>query len=164
MGQKIPVTPAIRALRDDKVDFEPFLYRYEEKGGAAQSARELGKPLAQVVKTLILEDDRRQPLVALMTGDREVSTKSLARLMGVKTVQPCKPEVAQKHSGYLVGGTSPFGLKKAMPIFMERGVLEHDRVYINGGKRGFLVGVDPREIVRVLEPTLVEIGVDSAGD
>ncbi len=157
---KHPTTPAVRALRQAGIPFEPLLYRYLEKGGAAHSARELNLPLAKVVKTLIFEDDRGAPLVVLMTGDREVSAKSLARLLAVKSIQPCKPEVAQKHSGYLVGGTSPFGLKKRMPIYVERRALAWDRVYVNGGKRGFLVGLDPAALAQALDAVPVEIGVE----
>jgi Cys-tRNA(Pro) deacylase len=112
-----------------------------------------------VVKTLVMEDERRQPLVVLMHGDRTVSTKNLARQANLKRVEPCKPDVAQRHSGYQVGGTSPFGTRKAMPVYLERTVLELPKIYINGGRRGYLVGIDPREIVRVLEPTLVEVGL-----
>ncbi|CAM2008235.1 Cys-tRNA(Pro) deacylase [Acanthopleuribacter pedis] len=147
---KIPVTAAVRVLRQHKVDFEPFLYRYEPQGGTAASAAHLGVDEHQVVKTLIFEDERRQPLVVLMHGDRQVSAKELARLLGVKAISPCKPEVAQKHSGYMVGGTSPFGTKKKMPVYVERGILELEKIYINGGKRGFLVAIAPAVLADVL--------------
>ena len=157
--EKYPVTPAIRVLRDNDVEFTHHLYEYEEKGGTAVSARELGVDEHAVIKTLVMEDDRKQPLVVLMHGDREVSTKNLARFIGVKTISPCNPEIAGKHSGYLVGGTSPFGLRKPMPVYLERTVLDLAKIYINGGKRGYLVGMAPGDVVKVLKPMLVEIGV-----
>lgn len=157
---KTPVTPAIRVLREAKVAFTPQLYTYEEKGGTAVSARELGVAEHAVVKTLIMEDDRRQPLIVLMHGDREVSTKQLARLLGVKTVTPCSPDTATRHSGYLVGGTSPFGTRHSMPVYLEKSILELETIYLNGGKRGFLVGLSPQEVVRLLKPTMVEVGIE----
>jgi len=153
------MTPAIRELRQHKVAFEPHLYTYEEKGGTAVSARALGVPEEQVVKTLIMEDDNRNPLIVLMTGIHEVSTKSLARLMEVKSIRPCDPATAQKHSGYQVGGTSPFGTRRAMPVYAERLIFQHDLVFINGGKRGFLVALAPADLQRVLNPTLVDVAV-----
>jgi Cys-tRNA(Pro) deacylase len=152
---------AVRALRAAGISFEPHLYTWHPHGGTRASAEALGVEEHAVVKTLIFEDDGKQPLCILMHGDREVSTKQLARLIGKKTVQPCAPEVADRHSGYQVGGTSPFGLKRKMPIYMERTILELRRVYINGGARGFLVAIDPREAERVLEPTLVDVAVQS---
>jgi Cys-tRNA(Pro) deacylase len=157
--EKTPVTAAVRELRAHKVEFSDHLYAYEEHGGTAVSARELGVPEHAVVKTLVLEDDARRPLIALMHGDLKVSTKELARVIGVKTIAPCSPETANRHSGYLVGGTSPFGTRKPMPVYMESTIRELERIYINGGKRGFLVGLDPREVVRVLKPTLVKVGI-----
>ncbi|HYS43741.1 MAG TPA: Cys-tRNA(Pro) deacylase [Geobacteraceae bacterium] len=156
---KTPVTPAVRMLRTVGVAFTEHPYAYEEKGGTAVSARELGVDEHAVVKTLIMEDERKSPLIVLMHGDRQVSTKELARVMGVKSVTPCTPETALRHSGYLVGGTSPFGTRKEMPVYLEESILELPRIYINGGKRGFLVGVDPREVVRLLKPTLVKVGI-----
>jgi Cys-tRNA(Pro) deacylase len=156
---KHPVTPAIRVLREHSVEFTHHPYQYEEKGGTAVSARELRVAEHAVVKTLIMEDDRGEPLIVLMHGDREVSTKQLARRLAVKTVQPCAPEVAQRHSGYLVGGTSPFGTRRPMPVYMERTIGELPRIYINGGKRGYLVGVAPDVVVRILHPTLVDVAV-----
>jgi Cys-tRNA(Pro) deacylase len=147
---------AIRALRAANVAFEPHLYPWEPKGGTAASAEALGVDEHQVIKTLIFEDDRRQPLCILMHGDREVSTKNLARAIGVKTVGPCAPDIADRHSGYQVGGTSPFGLKRGMPIYMQQSIAELPRIYINGGARGFLVSIDPKDAVRVLTPTLVD--------
>jgi Cys-tRNA(Pro) deacylase len=156
---KTPVTTAVRALRAAKVEFTDHLYTYEEKGGTAVSARELGVDEHAVVKTLVMEDDRGEPLVVLMHGDREVSTKALARQLSRRSVQICKPEVANRHSGYQVGGTSPFGTRRRMPVCVERSVLELPRIYVNGGSRGFLVGIDPRELARVLETTVVEVGI-----
>ena len=140
-------TPATQMLRASGVAFTEHAYDYVEHGGTAESARQLGVPEHAVVKTLVMQDDRAQPLIVLMHGDRQVSTKNLAREIGARSVQPCKPEVAQRHSGYLVGGTSPFGLRKAMPVYVEAGVLELPRIYINGGRRGFLVGIAPRVLV-----------------
>jgi Cys-tRNA(Pro) deacylase len=157
--EKLPVTPAIRVLREYQVAYTPHLYKYEERGGTAASAHELGVDEHLTIKTLIMEDERRQPLIILMHGDREVSTKELARFLGVKTITPCKPEIANKHSGYLVGGTSPFGTHRAMPVYLEETILELPRIYINGGKRGFLVAMRPEDLVRVLRPTLVRVGI-----
>ena len=156
---KHPVTMAIRALRAAKVDFVPHQYAWEAKGGTAASARALGVDEHAVIKTLIFEDDAKRPLCILMHGDREVSAKNLARTIGVKTVGPCAPEVADRHSGYQVGGTSPFGLRRAMPIYMQRTILDLPRIYINGGARGFLVAIDPRDVERVLAPALVDVAV-----
>ena len=156
---KVPVTAAIRVLRAAKVPFEAHFYRYEPRGGTAVSARELAVPEKLLVKTLVFEDDRRQPLLVLMCGHLQVSAKNLARLLGLKSLVPCLPETANKHTGYLVGGTSPFGTRKAMPVYMERRILEEDKVYINGGKRGFLVSMNPSDIQRVLQAELVEVGV-----
>jgi Cys-tRNA(Pro) deacylase len=154
-----PVTPAVRALRAAGVDYTEHVYRYEEHGGTRVSARELGVDQHAVVKTLVMEDDTHAPLVVLMHGDLEVSTKQLARAIGCKHVEPCKPDVANRHSGYLVGGTSPFGLRKVMPIYVERTILDLPRLYINGGARGFLVGIAPADLVRVLNPTPVDVGI-----
>jgi Cys-tRNA(Pro) deacylase len=123
------------------------------------SADALGVDEHAVVKTLVMADEAKRPLIVLMHGDREVSTKNLARQAGVKRIDPCAPEAAQRHSGYQIGGTSPFGTRKALPVYLERTILELPRIYINGGRRGFLVGVDPKEVVRVLKPTLVEVGL-----
>lgn len=149
-------TPAIHALRAQKVAFTEHPYRYEERGGTSVSARELGVDEHVVIKTLVMEDERKQPMVVLMHGDREVSTKNLARQIGAKTVSPCDADVAQKHSGYLVGGTSPFGTRKAMPVYLERTIAELEHIYINGGRRGFLIKLAPADLIRVLEPTLVD--------
>jgi Cys-tRNA(Pro) deacylase len=156
---KTPVTPAVRMLRAAGVGFTEHPYAYEEKGGTAVSARELGVDEHCVVKTLIMEDERKNPLIVLMHGDREVSTRELARVMGVKSVISCTPEKALKHSGYQVGGTSPFGTRKSMPVYLEESIPELPRIYINGGKRGFLVGIDPKDVVRLLKPVLVKVGI-----
>ena len=152
----VRATPAIHFLRQQGVRFTEHEYRYEERGGTAVSSRELGVDEHVVIKTLVMEDDRKRPLIVLMHGDREVSTKNLARQIGAKTVTPCAPDVAQKHSGYLVGGTSPFGTRKKMPVYLERSIAELDRICINGGARGFLVALSPAELIRVLSPTLVD--------
>ncbi len=157
--EKVGVTAAVRALREQRVPYSEHFYRYVERGGTAVGSRELGLSEHELVKTLIMEDDAKRPLIVLMHGDKEVSTKELARILGVKRVAPCTPETAQRHSGYLVGGTSPFGTRKAMPVYMEESILDLPKAYINGGKRGFLVGVEPAEIVRVLKPVLVRVGV-----
>ena len=156
---KVPVTLAVRMLNDHNVTFTPHLFKYEEKGGTATSSRELGVPEHSVIKTLIMENDSKEPLVILMHGDMQVSTKQLARDLGLKTINPCKPEVADRHSGYQVGGTSPFGTKRQMPVYMEKTILDLPKIYINGGKRGFLVEIDPKEVVRLLAPTLVQVGI-----
>jgi Cys-tRNA(Pro) deacylase len=143
-------TPATQMLRAAGISFTEHPYDYVEHGGTAESARQLGVDEYAVVKTLVMQDERAQPLVVLMHGDRQVSTKNLAREIGAKGVEPCKPEVAQRHSGYLVGGTSPFGLKKAMPVYVEASVLALPRICINGGRRGFLVGIEPQVLVQLL--------------
>jgi Cys-tRNA(Pro) deacylase len=152
---KTPVTPAIRLLRQQRVDFADHPYRYEAGGGTRVSARELGVDEHQVIKTLIMEDENKKPLIVLMHGDCEVSTKALARIIGAKSISPCKPEVADRHSGYQVGGTSPFGTRKHMPVYCEESILTLERIYINGGRRGYLISLSPRELQRVLDPTLV---------
>jgi Cys-tRNA(Pro) deacylase len=157
--EKAPVTPAVRVLREAKVPFTQHLYEYEEKGGTAVSARELGVDEHRVIKTLIMEDDRKNPLIVLMHGDRQVSTKELARSTGVKTISPCTPETADRHTGYQVGGTSPFGTRKRMPVFLEETILDLPKIYLNGGKRGFLVGLDPADMVRLLSPALVKVAI-----
>lgn len=157
--EKTPVTAAVRLLRQQRVDFSDHLYEYEEKGGTAVSARELGVDEHCVIKTLVMEDERQQPLIVLMHGDRQVSTKELARQIGCKTIQPCLPEVANRHSGYLVGGTSPFGTRKAMPVYCEESILSCPKIYLNGGKRGYLVGMAPTELVRLLQPQRVQVAI-----
>ncbi len=156
---RLPVTAAVRVLREHGVDFTHHPYAYEPRGGTEVSARELGVDEHAVIKTLVMEDDARHPLIVLMHGDREVSTKNLARLLKVKTIAPCEPAVADRHSGYQVGGTSPFGTRHPMPVYMERTIAALPRVYVNGGRRGYLVGMAPAELVRVLKPTLVDVAV-----
>lgn len=150
---------AIAMLRKHGVAFTEHTYSYEERGGTAISARELGVSEHAVIKTLVMEDEDKQPLIVLMHGDREVSTKQLARQSGRKTITPCAPDVAQRHTGYLVGGTSPFGTRKTLPIFMERSIASLERIYINGGRRGFLVSMTPDDLVRVLSPTVVDASI-----
>lgn len=137
-------TPATQFLRAQQVEFTEHPYDYVDHGGTAESARQLGVPEHEVVKTLVMQDDKAQPLLVLMHGDCQVSTKNLARQIGAKKVEPCKPEVAQRHSGYLVGGTSPFGFRKQVPVYVEAGILALPKIWINGGRRGYLVGIDPQ--------------------
>ena len=143
-------TPATQWLRERGIAFTEHPYDYVDHGGTAESARQLGLEEHAVVKTLVMQDERAQPLIVLMHGDRQVSTKNLARAIGAKSVEPCKPEVAQRHSGYLVGGTSPFGLRKAMPVYVEASVLALPKVHLNGGRRGFLVGITPAVLTDAL--------------
>ena len=154
-------TPATRLLRQHGASFTEHPYEYVEHGGTAESARQLGVAEHDVVKTLVMQDESARPLVVLMHGDREVSLKNLARRIGCKKVEPCKPDVAQRHSGYFVGGTSPFATRKAMPVYVERSILDLPRIYINGGQRGYLVGIEPAVLTRLLEATPVDCaGVD----
>ena len=155
-GQHVSETPATQFLRRSGVAFTEHVYDYVEHGGTEESARQLGVPEHEVVKTLVMQDERAQPLIVLMHGDRQVSTKNLARQIGAKSVEPCKPEVAQRHSGYMVGGTSPFGTKKAMPVYVEASVLQLVRICINGGRRGYLVGIEPGVLTRLLDAKPVE--------
>lgn len=155
----VSATPAIHHLRQHRIAFTEHEYRYEDRGGTAVSARALGVAEHNVIKTLVMEDDTKRPMIVLMHGDKEVSTKTLARQIGRKTVTPCAPEVAQKHTGYLVGGTSPFGTRKALPVFMERTIAALDRIYVNGGRRGFLIALAPADLIGVLLPTLVDAAV-----
>ena len=159
MGNKYPVTPAIRLLREKNIAFEPHLYRYEEHGGTHHSAKELQVAEHIVIKTLVMETDRREPLIILMHGDREVSTKELARALGVKSVAPCTSETAQRLTGYMVGGISPLGTRTKSPVYMERTILDLPEIYINGGKRGFLISIDPRELVRILDAREVSVAI-----
>ena len=155
-AKHVSETPATQFLRQHGVDFTEHAYDYVDHGGTAESSRRLGVDEHQVVKTLIMEDEAAKPLVILMHGDREVSTKNLARQIGVKKVAPCKPDVAQRHSGYMVGGTSPFAARKALPVYVEASVLALPRIYINGGRRGYLVGIDPQVLVTLLKAVPVE--------
>ena len=154
--EDFPTTQAIRVLRDAGAAFSVHLFDYVEHGGTAHSAAELGVDEHSVIKTIVLEDEKKQPLICLQHGDREVSTKNLARSRGCKTIVPCSPDTAHRHTGYLVGGTSPFGTRKTIPIYMERTITDLPRIYINGGKRGFLVGLAATDVVRILHPTLVD--------
>lgn len=157
--EKQPVTAAVRALRAAGIAFTDHPYAYEEKGGTAVSARELEVDEHCVVKTLVMEDEGKNPFVVLMHGDRQVSTRELARTIGVKSVSPCSPETAHRHTGYVVGGTSPFGMRKTLPVYMEETILRLRRIYINGGRRGYLVGVDPGDVSAMLKPSLVKVAV-----
>ena len=160
MGKaKNPSTGALRALRGAKVEFVIHQYTYQARGGTAVSSRELGVPETHVIKTLLFEDQDKRPLIVLMHGTLEVSTKSLARHLGVKSIGPCKPEAAQRHSGYLVGGTSPFGTKKKLPIYAEKTIFELETIYINGGQRGLLVAISPTVLDQLLEVERVEVGL-----
>jgi len=155
-AKHVSETPATQFLRKHQVSFGEHPYDYVDHGGTAESARQLGVDEHRVVKTLVMEDEHAKPLIVLMHGDRTVSTKNLARQIGAKRVEPCKPEVANRHSGYLVGGTSPFGLKKAMPVYVEAGVLELDTIYLNGGRRGYLVSLAPEVLTRLLQAKPVQ--------
>lgn len=155
----VPETPATKFLRQHKVAYSSHLYAYEEHGGTSVSARELGVDEHSVVKTLIMEDESAKPLIVLMHGDCTVSTKELARQAGCKKIEPCKPGVANRHTGFLVGGTSPFGTKRSMPVYLEKSILDLPRVYINGGRRGYLIGMDPQELVRLLGPRMVDVAL-----
>jgi Cys-tRNA(Pro) deacylase len=156
---KHPVTPAIHLLRKEGVAFTPHLYKYEEKGGTTVSSRELGVPEDIVIKTLVMEDEAKNPLIVLMHGNKQVSTKELARQIGVKAISPCKPDVADRHSGYQIGGTSPFGTKRKMPVYAEKTIAELDRIFINGGGKGFLIEISPKDLARVLTPTWVTVAI-----
>jgi Cys-tRNA(Pro) deacylase len=158
--EHISETPATQFLRRHGVHFSEHPYGYEEHGGTTVSARELGVDEHHVVKTLVMQDETARPLIVLMHGDRKVSTKNLARQIGCKSVEPCKPEVASRHSGYLIGGTSPFGTKKSMPVYIEQSILALGRIYINGGRRGYLVGVDPQVIEKLLAAKAVNCALE----
>jgi Cys-tRNA(Pro) deacylase len=152
-----PITPAVRVLRAANAAFAPRLYEYVEKGGTTESAKQLGVNEHHVIKTLIMEDEKKQPMIVLMHGDREVSTKNLARHIGVKTVVPCTPDAANRHTKYVVGGTSPFGTRKAMPVYAQLTIEPLQTILINGGKRGFLVEISPHVLNDLLKPSWLEI-------
>ena len=154
--EHISETQATQMLRKHQVSFDEHPYPYEEHGGTSVSARELGVPEHAVIKTLVMQDEAAKPLIVLMHGDCKVSTKNLARAIGCKSVEPCKPEVAQRHSGYMIGGTSPFGTKKAMPVYVEQSILDLPRIYINGGRRGFLVSLAPQVLMDLLNAKPVQ--------
>jgi len=154
-----PETPATKFLQKHQIAHSNHLYDYEEHGGTGVSSRELNVSEHAVVKTLVMEDENKKPLIVLMHGDRKVSTKELARQIGCKKVSPCTPDDANRHTGYLIGGCSPFATKKALPICLEKSILDLPLIYINGGRRGYLVGVHPHDILRVLQPKVVEVGL-----
>ena len=156
-----PITPAIRYLREKKIEFIPHLYDYVEKGGTRESAKQLGFDEHSVVKTLVFKTNEKKPLIVLMHGDRQVSAKNLARHIGVKSVEPATPERATKWTGYLVGGTSPFGTKTSMPVYVEKTIFDLDRIYVNGGKRGFLVEIDPGILKIVLKFEEVSVSIEN---
>ena len=153
-------TPATVFLKAQRVAYTGHAYEYVERGGTAISSSALGVPEHEVVKTLVMQDEAGKPLLVLMHGDRTVSTKNLARQAGAKRIEPCRPDAAQRHSGYQVGGTSPFGTRKKLPVYMERSILGLAKIYINGGRRGYLVGISPAELSRVLQPTLVDVALE----
>jgi Cys-tRNA(Pro) deacylase len=155
MAKHISETPATQFLRRHRIAFTEHPYAYEEHGGTAVSSRELGVPEHAVIKTLVMQDEAAKPLLVLMHGDCKVSTKNLARQIGRKSIEPCQPDVANRHSGYLIGGTSPFGTRKAMPVYVEQTILELEKIYINGGRRGYLVGLAPQSLSTVLPCTAV---------
>jgi Cys-tRNA(Pro) deacylase len=157
--EHISETPATQFLRKHQVAFSEHPYAYEDKGGTAVSARELGVDEHAVVKTLVMQDEAARPLIVLMHGDCKVSTKNLARQVGCKKIEPCTPEAATRHTGFLVGGTSPFGTRKSMPVYVEQTILDLPLIYINGGRRGYLVGIDPAELARLLAPRAVEVAL-----
>jgi len=158
--ENLPSTPALLALRAAKVAFEPRLYKYVEKGGTQASAEALGVDEHAVIKTIVLETGSKQPLICLMHGDRQISTKQLARALGEKTVQPCDPAVAQRHTGYMVGGTSPFGTRKPLPVYVERTILDLPLIYINGGARGLLVSLAPAVLTQLLDAVPVDVALE----
>ncbi|MDQ2147767.1 Cys-tRNA(Pro) deacylase [Alcaligenaceae bacterium C4P045] len=159
-AKHVSETPATQLLKQHKIAFTEHTYDYVDHGGAAESARQLQVDPHAVVKTLIMEDEKGAPLIILMHGDREVSTKNLARQAGVKKIAPCAIEVAQRHSGYQVGGTSPFGTRKKMPVWLEETILSHDKIYINGGRRGYLLGIAPDVLTRLLGAKPVSVGLE----
>ena len=159
--EHISETPATAFLKKHGIGFTEHVYAYEEHGGTAVSARELDVPEHRVVKTLVMEDEAKRALIVLMHGDRKVSTKNLARQIGAKKVEPCTPEAANRHSGYLVGGTSPFGTRKRLPVYVEKSVLALEKIYINGGRRGYLVGIAPGVLVQLLGAKSVEVALDA---
>jgi Cys-tRNA(Pro) deacylase len=158
---KAPVTAAVRMLREQGVDFEPHLYSYVDSGGTAHAARVLGVPEHAVIKTLVMQDDAGQPLLVLMHGDRQTSTRTLARQLGARSVRACSPEAARKHTGYVVGGISPFGTRRPLPVYVEQSIFGLERIYVNGGKRGLLVSFAPAELRRLLSPELVNVAVEA---
>jgi len=158
-----PVTTAVRVLREHQISFDPHLYEYKDHGGTTHAAVSLGVDEHAVVKTLVFESDGRKPLLVLMHGDREVSTKQMARFLGVKQVIPCDPAAAQRHTGYMVGGISPFGTRTRIPVYVEATILSLPKMYVNGGKRGFLVSITPAALQKVVQPTEVNVAIQAEG-
>jgi Cys-tRNA(Pro) deacylase len=158
-GQKFPMTPAIRILKDGQVDFTPHQYRYEEKGGTTVASKALGADEHVIIKTLVFVKERHEPLIVLMHGDKQVSTKTLARILKAKNVEPADPKAAEKYTGYQVGGISPFGIRCAVAVYAEESILSLDRIYINGGKRGFLVEMPVQELIRIIKPVPVAVAI-----
>ncbi len=156
---KLPITQAVRVLKENGVKFTLRTYKYEEKGGTPVASRELGVDEHQVIKTLVMEDDLKKPLLILMHGDNQVSTKNLARVLGVKSVEPCDPETAHRHTGYVVGGISPFGTRKPLQVYVEASILDLPKIYINAGKRGLLAEISPDDLKKVLNPTPVNVAI-----
>jgi Cys-tRNA(Pro) deacylase len=156
---KLPITQAVRMLKENGVNFTLRTYKYEEKGGTPVASRELGVAERQVIKTLVMEDEHKNPLLILMHGDNQVSTKNLARVLGVKSVEPCDPETAHRHTGYVVGGISPFGTRKPMKVYVQASILDLPKIYINAGKRGLLAEMSPQELKRVLNPIAVNVAI-----
>src|ERR1044071_1242453 len=154
------MTPATAFLKAHGIAFTEHAYEYVERGGTAFSAESLGVPEHEVVKTLVMQDEQGKPLIVLMHGDRKVSTKNLARQAGRKSIEPCRPDAAQRHTGYQVGGTSPFGTRKPLPVYMEKSIAALPAIYINGGRRGLLVKVRTQELVKALQPQLVEVALE----
>jgi Cys-tRNA(Pro) deacylase len=159
LKEDYPITPAIRFLREKKITFVPFLYRYEEHGGTHQFAAEFDVPDHQVIKTLVFETDEKKPLLVLMHGDREVSTKQIARIIGAKQLLPCDANTAQRNTGYQFGGTSPFGTRRQLPVYAEKTILDLKKIYINGGKRGFIIEIAPHDLCTALEITEIEAAI-----
>lgn len=157
--KEYPKTNAIRCMLQNDIGFEVFTYNYEDRGGTSASARALGADEHAVIKTLIMETNTKRPLVVLMHGDREVSTKKLARVLVVKSVAPCDPKVANRHSGFMVGGTSPFGTRREMEVYAEQTIFDLEKIYINGGHRGLLVRIDPKDLYKALEVTPVQVAI-----
>ena len=158
--RKQPVTPAIRQLRQNNIPFEGHLYDYVEGGGTGRFSEETGADEHQVIKTLVMQDDENKPLIVLMFGDKQVSTKELARQIGARSVQPCEPKIAERHSGYQIGGTSPFGTRHDMPVYYEAAIEKLPIIYINGGKRGYIISMSSADMLRVLKPRPVEVARD----
>ena len=159
MKDKVPSTNAIRYLNEKKIPYNPVFYKYVEHGGTKITKKEIGVNEHNVIKTLIMENDRKEYFIILMHGDKEVSLKNMARFMNTKTVQPCKAEVANRHSGYLVGGTSPFGTRTKMKVYIEKTILNLDKIYINGGRKGMLVEIDPKVLPDILDSQIIEVGI-----